>query len=238
MKGMSQDMNKKLYTLLTTTVVIALSACGGAVQFDGAEAIRIQGTASAPAPQPRVEVKDNKIVIHEKIQFGFDTAEILPESNSLLAEIAEVIKKNPQIQGLRIEGHASAEGSDDYNLKLSDARAKAVLQHLISNGGVSKEMLQSQGFGEQQPIADNDTEEGREANRRVEFTITKQDVTTTKYKVDPQTGKKIKLEEETETEVAKPVATEESARDDASSIKKPAKSAKSKDAESTQEEDE
>jgi outer membrane protein OmpA-like peptidoglycan-associated protein len=132
--------------------------------------------APEPEPQKRVEVRENKIVINEKVQFELDSDKILPVSHDLLNEVAKVIKDNPQIKAIEVEGHASAEGSDDHNQKLSDRRAKAVMKYLTKTAGTPKAMLTSKGYGETRPIADNETEDGREKNRRVEFTITQQDV--------------------------------------------------------------
>ena len=170
----------------------------------------------APEPPPRVEVIDNKIVIHEKIQFEYDKAIIMEASFDLLSEIAQTIKDNAHIKKISIEGHASAEGSDKYNLKLSDARAKSVMKHLVEKGSIPAEMLVAKGFGETQPIASNDDEAGREANRRVEFIILEQDVTEKKVQVDSKTGKKKVMEEKTK-KVKHPKAAEEPpAADDAS----------------------
>lgn len=156
-----------------------------------------------PEPEPkRVEVRDNKIVIHEKIQFELNKAIIKEDSFSLLGEIAQVIKENPHIKKIQIEGHASSEGSDRYNKKLSDKRAKAVRKHLVDTGGINGDMLTAIGYGEEKPIATNDTEEGREKNRRVEFNITEQDVTEKKVEVDPNTGQEKVLEEGTATQKA------------------------------------
>lgn len=147
--------------------------------------------APEPEPQKRVEVRDNKIVINEKIQFELDSAKILEVSHSLLNEVADVIKKNPQIKTILIEGHASSEGSDSHNLTLSDKRAKAVMNYLIGKAGIDKRMLKAKGYGETRPIASNDTEDGREQNRRVEFTITGQDVVETKVEVDDSGNEKV-----------------------------------------------
>ncbi|MBL0194604.1 MAG: OmpA family protein [Myxococcales bacterium] len=105
------------------------------------------------------------------MQFELNSAVIKPESFPLLNEVAEVIKKNPQIKKLAVEGHASADGDAKLNEKLSDDRAKSVRQYLIDKGGIKGEMLTAKGYGELKPIADNKTPEGKEKNRRVEFTI-------------------------------------------------------------------
>ncbi len=141
-----------------------------------------------PAPPPRVEVRNDEIVIHEKVQFAFDKANILPVSHSLLDEVADVIQKNQRIKKIEVQGHASSEGDPDHNMKLSDARAAAVMSYLLSKG-ISKDRLVSKGYGSTVPIADNSTPDGREQNRRVQFIIRDQDVTQKKVQIDPTTGK-------------------------------------------------
>lgn len=167
-----------------------LAACGPRVFESGsAKVIEPSGPLSVEAPEePRVEVTDNKIVIREKIQFDFDKAKIRPESDDLLAEIAQVMNDNQRLKKIRIEGHASSEGNYDHNVDLSKRRAKAVLDYLVKHGKVDKGRLESEGYGPDRPIADNDTESGREANRRVEFTILEQEYTETKKVTDPETG--------------------------------------------------
>jgi outer membrane protein OmpA-like peptidoglycan-associated protein len=176
----------------------SLAGCAPRMWSDDA-GFAIVGTAAAPeaapAPEPepekRVEVRDNKIVINEKIQFALDSAQILEVSHSLLQEVADVIRKNPQIKEILIEGHASADGSDQHNMTLSDKRAKAVMNYLVAKAGIDKKMLKAKGYGETKPIASNDTEDGRETNRRVEFTITAQDVVETKVEIDDKGNEKV-----------------------------------------------
>jgi outer membrane protein OmpA-like peptidoglycan-associated protein len=201
-----------LTALLTSA--LAVTACGGGTQvFQGAGAIGITGTPPAPpppppppkkeepppAPPPRVEVRDNKIEFKEKIQFENNKSVILPQSFSLLDDIVKVIKENPHIKKLAIEGHASAEGDAKKNLKLSDDRAKAVMKYCTDHG-IEAARLTAKGFGITKPIADNATEEGKEKNRRVEFNIVEQDITKKKVEIDPTTGKE-KVVSETKTTV-------------------------------------
>jgi len=168
-----------------------LAGCGPRV-FEGGTAKVIEPSqvlaVEAPVEPPRVEVSDDRIIIREKIQFDFDKATIRKESDSLLAEIAKVMNDNPRLQTIRIEGHASSEGGHDHNVKLSQRRAKAVLDHLVKNGKVAKKRLESEGYGPDRPIASNDSESGREANRRVEFMILAQEYTVTTTTIDPETG--------------------------------------------------
>lgn len=173
--------------------------CGGTTTFQDTSPIRIAIAPPAPPPQQdpppvkKVEIRDNRIEIGEKIQFALNKAEVLSVSFALLDEIAKVIQENPHVQKVSIEGHASAEGDDQYNLTLSKARAEAVRAYLVGKG-VAAERLASAGHGETKPLATNDTEEGREKNRRVEFHITKQEVTKEKVEIDPATGEKKVIE--------------------------------------------
>jgi outer membrane protein OmpA-like peptidoglycan-associated protein len=200
---MKQPHTLSSQTLLARSFVVALplliAACGPRV-FEAGTAKVIEPSAppvavEAPKEEPRVEITDDKIIIREKIQFDFDKATIRPESDSLLAEIAKVMNDNPRLKKIRIEGHASSEGNYNHNVKLSKNRAKAVLDHLVKKGKVDKKRLESEGYGPDRPISSNDSETGREANRRVEFTILEQEYTVTKKVVDPETG-----EEKIETE--------------------------------------
>ncbi|MCB9567603.1 MAG: OmpA family protein [Myxococcales bacterium] len=196
---------RPLAAVLAVTSLAPLAACAPTVFADNS-AMTIIGDPPPPPPKPevvekpkRVEVTDDAVVINEKIEFEQDKAVIREVSFDLLREVAETILEHKHIKKVSIEGHASAEGDADYNMKLSDRRAKAVMQHLIEKGGVPKEMLVAKGFGETRPIASNDTEEGREDNRRVEFIIIEQDVTQKKVEVDPETGEQKVIETQTKT---------------------------------------
>lgn len=182
---------------------LALWGCSQPVVFQGQRTLPVQGTPPArvveakPAP-PRVELRDNKIEIHEKIQFDFDKATIKEASFGLMNEIAAVIAKNPQLKRIRVEGFASAEGDAAHNRALSDDRARAVMTYLTSHG-ISPAVLTSIGYGVDRPIADNTTAQGREQNRRVEFVILEQDVTHKKVAIDAATGREQVVEERHET---------------------------------------
>ncbi len=142
----------------------------------------------APTRTKRVQVRADRIEIKEKIQFKANEAVIEEVSFPLLEEIANVIRENPHIRRLRVEGHASSEGDAAVNQSLSETRAEAVKEHLVARGKVSEGVLESKGYGASKPIADNETEEGREQNRRVELNILEQDKTTTKLVEKPVGG--------------------------------------------------
>ena len=172
---------------------LALTAfgCGGTTTFQDTTPIRIAVAPppppAPPPPQKQVKIRDNRIEIGEKIQFAYDKSEILPASFAIMDELAKVIQENPHVQKVSIEGHASDEGEEQHNLILSKARAEAVRLYLVSKG-VSADRLTSTGYGESKPLVANDSDAGREKNRRVEFHITKQEVTKEKVEVDPSTG--------------------------------------------------
>lgn len=177
---MKQTIGRSCLLAQSGLLVTVLVAGCGPITFQGQQAFAVGGHAApaapapAPAPASRVSVQDNKIVIDEKVQFEHDKATILPVSFSLLDEVTKVMKDNPQVKKVVVEGHASSEGDAAYNLKLSDERAKSVMKYLVDHG-IDKARLSAKGFGANQPIADNATVQGREKNRRVEFTIVEQD---------------------------------------------------------------
>ena len=110
-----------------------------------------------------------KIIKIGKVQFAYDSAKLLPPAFPVLKDVVRKIKEADfEFKQIIIEGHTSAEGTDEYNMKLSERRANSVRNYLIKKGGLSADMLTIEAFGESRTIAP-DTEEGREVNRRVEF---------------------------------------------------------------------
>jgi len=101
------------------------------------------------------------------VLFDFDSSTIKPESYPLLDEVAVILDTNPEIKG-EIRGHTDSTGPAEYNQKLSEKRAKAVEEYL-ENKGIDPSRWTSKGYGASQPIASNDTLEGRQENRRVEL---------------------------------------------------------------------
>ena len=117
-----------------------------------------------------VVVTEKKIELKQTVYFDFNKATIRPVSFPLLNDVAQAMKDNPKIK-VEVQGHTDSVGDDNYNLKLSQQRAESVRNYLIKQG-VSSDRMVPKGYGENVPIADNRTKEGRDQNRRVEFVIT------------------------------------------------------------------
>ena len=103
------------------------------------------------------------------VLFDFDKADLRPESKPELERAIRFIQQNPG-KKFEIAAHTDALGTDEYNLDLSERRAAAVRDYLVKHG-VPPDIIVAKGYGESQPIADNDTPEGRQLNRRVELKV-------------------------------------------------------------------
>ena len=123
-------------------------------------------------PFKLIAITKDKIELKQKVFFDTDKARIKPASFEMLNEIADLLIKNDAIE-VRIEGHTDARASLKHNMKLSQDRSDSVRKYLVERG-VDPTHMTSIGYGPTRPIADNRTAIGREANRRVEFFITKQ----------------------------------------------------------------
>ena len=107
----------------------------------------------------------------KKINFAYDKAEIRgAESFDLLNALASAAKQCSAFQ-INIEGHTDADGSEDYNQRLSEARANLVVAYLSENG-VERNRMTATGLGETKPVGDNSTDAGKAQNRRIEFIVT------------------------------------------------------------------
>lgn len=140
-------------------------------------------TSTPPAPRPIVpdHVSSTTVDIHQvepavgtrvrldNVQFEFDKATLLPGYEKELDKLVDLMTDFPFLR-VEIEGHTDDQGSDAYNLKLSDDRAKAVVDYLLKKK-VDKERLTWKGYGETKPLKPNDGEPNRAINRRVEFRV-------------------------------------------------------------------
>jgi outer membrane protein OmpA-like peptidoglycan-associated protein len=134
-----------------------------------------------PDPDPKkngcpkfIKLEGSTVRVLQQVHFATGSATILPDSFPMLTEIVQLLKVNPGIKKMRIEGHTDNRGGADMNLDLSKRRAASVRAWLIQHG-IADGRLESEGYGLTRPIQSNDTNEGRAANRRVEFKIVEED---------------------------------------------------------------
>ena len=104
------------------------------------------------------------------VYYETDSFRILPASEPELQKLVSFLKNNPQLE-VEVQGHTDNTGNTEKNQVLSEKRAKSVVDFLVENG-IDKNRLQAKGFGEQKPVATNETEEGRKLNRRTTVKIT------------------------------------------------------------------
>lgn len=194
-EGVAETIAKNAFRLSTQTPVemlagvsytpqhpyvrgLAISLMGGGGITRGVGAPKIHGVLGVSYPTPKVvtirdEIKvqvEEKIVITQKIHFAFNSSAIRPISYPILDDVAELLRENPQIQLVEVEGHTDWVGSAEYNMRLSQRRAKSVVNYLVKHGTAAGR-LSPRGYGESRPVADNNTAEGRAKNRRTEFTV-------------------------------------------------------------------
>lgn len=117
----------------------------------------------------KLTVKPDKLDLKEKLYFAWNQAVLQEVSFPVMDEVVQALKDNKGFR-VQVEGHTSSEGTDDHNQTLSEQRATAVLDYLVSHG-IDKGRLGSKGFGATVPIDSNATSAGRENNRRVEFVV-------------------------------------------------------------------
>ena len=146
-----------------------------------------------------VVVKRDRIEITDKVFFAYDSDRILPKSYELLDNVARVVNDHSEIDRIFIQGHSDSDGDDDYNLALSDKRAKSVMRYLTDNGQVDAARLKAKGYGESKPIAENTSEEGKQTNRRVEFLIDDDNARDQGAEGADQSGKKRKAQSAAES---------------------------------------
>jgi outer membrane protein OmpA-like peptidoglycan-associated protein len=110
-----------------------------------------------------------RVTMPEGILFAFNSDELSPQAVKSVEDMANILKKYDDTE-IIIEGHTDNKGAEQYNQKLSERRAKAVMSRLKALG-VGNNRLETKGYGFSQPVASNDTDAGRAQNRRVEVAI-------------------------------------------------------------------
>ncbi|GAA4359173.1 OmpA family protein [Kangiella marina] len=151
----------------------AVDAYGCALDSDGDGVADYKDACPGTEAGAKVDEKGCKIepkedvVVDMRLNFDVDKYQIKPEMVSEIAKVAEFLRQYPGVNA-QIQGHTDSTGSNQYNQGLSERRAGAVKDYLINNFGIDGSRLTSIGYGEERPIADNSTADGRALNRRVE----------------------------------------------------------------------
>ncbi|HYP74796.1 MAG TPA: OmpA family protein [Polyangiaceae bacterium] len=123
----------------------------------------------------QVRVVGEKIVLDEQVLFETNLSEIRPESNKLLERLVNLLNQHPEYSKVSVDGHTDERGSDELNQRLSEERAKSVMNFLVAHG-VSADRLSARGFGASQPRIDRGDPLAYALNRRVEFHVTREHV--------------------------------------------------------------
>ena len=146
--------------------LIKIQGLGNQIDFDKVNIPKQQGIIQG---EIAVRYRPEKSFNLDDVHFETGKSKLLPSSFPTLDELVEVLELKPDLR-LEIAGHTDNVGNDASNLKLSQDRAQAVVNYLIQKG-IAKARLEANGYGEQAPIASNETEEGRQENRRTEARI-------------------------------------------------------------------
>ncbi|HEX6925066.1 MAG TPA: OmpA family protein [Longimicrobiaceae bacterium] len=151
--------------------IIGAAVGGAAGAIIGRQMDRQAEELAAKIPGATVQRVGEGIVVtfDSGLLFPFNSTELLPAGRENLLNLAASLRENPETEVL-IVGHTDAVGSDAYNQTLSERRAESAAQILAANG-VPRDRIRTSGRGELEPIAENETEAGRQQNRRVEVAI-------------------------------------------------------------------
>lgn len=144
---------------------------GAYYYIDDIEVVCLDSVETVPA-KAKETIPVGKIVTLENIFFATGESEVLQQSYNELMKLVQLLENNPGMQ-IELRGHTDNQGTQEYNQKLSEARAKAVVDYLVERG-IDRKRLSSIGYGKSHPIADNATAEGRQQNRRVEYRVVAQ----------------------------------------------------------------
>ncbi len=118
-------------------------------------------------------IAEETILSLTDVHFAFDKATLTPEAESTLDQAVDALLNTDGVVEVRVEGYTDSIGTEQYNQKLSQDRAQSVIDYLVSNG-INGNNLIPVGYGESNPIANNDTAAGRALNRRVDFVVNTQ----------------------------------------------------------------
>ncbi len=145
---------------------------GTAVNAEGCPLQAPKPACRPPSPGEAITLEGcgaGDTIVLQGVTFEFNEARLTANARAILDGVADALIARGDIQ-VEIGGHTDSRGSDDYNQKLSERRAQSVMQYLVGKG-IASDRLSAKGYGETQPVSDNNSDEGRELNRRVELKI-------------------------------------------------------------------
>lgn len=154
---------------------VNMTSIGLLYKFGGSEAPVMEAAEPVPAPvveevvTPTVKMQKLNMKLDSSSSFTTASAELSAQAKSQISEVVALLKQYPQAV-VTVTGHTDSRGSEAYNQKLSEQRAQAVAQEIVAQG-IELSRVTAEGKGELEPIASNDTETGREMNRRVEIDV-------------------------------------------------------------------
>jgi outer membrane protein OmpA-like peptidoglycan-associated protein len=160
--------------LLCGAAALVAIGCKASVQATTTKPAPVQAKAKAPEPAPEPEpepapIVGEKIEISEMIHFHTNSARLKRRSYQVLDEVIRVMNDHPELE-IEIQGHTDSVGRESQNRRLSERRAVRVQEYFVTRG-VDARRLTAVGYGEEQPIADNTSRDGRYQNRRVDFVV-------------------------------------------------------------------
>ncbi len=144
-----------------------MAGVGVGLNFGGTQREVAAAPEPMPEPMPQEEPVPDVVSVELDVKFDFDKDVVRPDSYADIQNLADFMSQFPDTR-TTVEGHTDSVGTDAYNLDLSERRANSVRKVLVDDYGVGSNRVDSVGYGETRPVADNATEEGRAINRRVE----------------------------------------------------------------------
>jgi outer membrane protein OmpA-like peptidoglycan-associated protein len=158
-------------------IVKALKIKDGRTTFNGTEYVSEKGNVYKVIGNKRYQLRGLESIVDSDItpkagaliHFDFDSPNIKADSYSLLDEYGKALNGGLSDAVVAVAGHTDSKGSDEYNMGLSEKRANAIKDYLVSRHGISPERVVVKAYGKSKPIASNNTPDGQAQNRRVEF---------------------------------------------------------------------
>ena len=162
----AHELSEGIHATETAELIARSEAKGKEAEQEAREACKPK-----PKPMPKPKPKVVEIISLQGVNFEHDSAKLTANSTATLDEAIATLQRRSDIN-VEVAAHTDSQGSDEYNMGLSERRAASVMNYLTSHG-IDAGRLTSKGYGEAQPIADNKTKEGRAQNRRVELRVMK-----------------------------------------------------------------